>query len=266
MSQNSTTPGMELQYEAGKIVSLSLLPGYVVLSFLISYVGAWTTLELINRRTSSKGLYNWSLLAGAAVAMGGIGIWCMHFIGNRAIVLGDGSLHLQIAYGGGLTAISFFLPIVVVFMAFAAVGAHEEISLVRLGLGGTLAGLGICGMHYLGQASIKNYDCIYYVSFVIGAAIIAIVAATAALGLFFVFRATWNAAWWKRATCALILAGAVSGMHWLAAVGTQYRLRDGARATTNSSRNATTISVIVLASSSCPNSRALKLIIIVHRW
>jgi NO-binding membrane sensor protein with MHYT domain len=190
----------------------------------------------------------------------------MHFIGNRAIVLGDGSIQLQIAYGAGLTSISFFLPIIVIFMAFAAVGANEEISFVRLGLGGTLAGLGICGMHYLGQASVTNYECIYYVSYVIGAAIIAIVAATTALGIFFVFRAAWNAAWWKRAICALILAGAVSGMHWLASVGTQYRMKQGAGATTNNSRNATTISVIVLVSQICPLDNLLQLISTVYRW
>jgi NO-binding membrane sensor protein with MHYT domain len=172
----------------------------------------------------------------------------MHFIGNRAIILGDGSVALQISYSAALTAVSFFLPIVVLFMAFAAVGANEEISLVRLALGGTLAGLGVCGMHYLGQASVTNYDCQYYVAYVVGSAIIAITAATAALGIFFVFRAAWNAAWWKRGICALILAGAVSGMHWLASTGTQYRLKYGAGFTSNNSRNATTISVIILVS------------------
>ena len=207
-----------------------------------------------------------SLLLGGAISMGGIGIWCMHFIGNRAIVLGDGSIQLQIAYDAGLTAVSFFLPIVVVFMAFAAVGANEEISFVRLGLGGTLAGLGVCGMHYLGQASVTNYDCIYYVSYVIGAAIIAIVAATAALGIFFVFRATWNAAWWKRAICAVILAGAVSGMHWLASIGTQYRLKKDVAVTTSNSRNATTISVIVLVSHIYLLDNLLQLTSTVYRW
>ena len=172
----------------------------------------------------------------------------MHFIGNRAITLGNGSATPQISYNSGLTALSFFLPVIVLFMAFVAVGVNEEISLLRLALGGTLAGLGICGMHYLGQASVTNYDCVYLVSYVIGAAIIAIAAATVALGIFFVFRAAWNAAWWKRCICALILAGAVSGMHWLASTGTQYRLKKGAGSTSNNSRNATTISVIVLVS------------------
>lgn len=182
--------------------------------------------------------------------MGGIAIWCMHFIGNRAIVLGDGAVQLQIYYSAGLTTISFFLPIIVIFMAFAAVGSNEEISVVRLVLGGTLAGLGICGMHYLGQASITNYDCVYFVAFVIGAGIIAVVAATAALGIFFVFRSQWNASWWKRAICAVILASAVSGMHWVASVGTEYRLKQNSSfLTDDKSRDATTISVIILV---CP--------------
>ena len=172
----------------------------------------------------------------------------MHFIGNRAIILGNGSPVLQISYSAGLTAVSFFLPIIVIFMAFAAVGANEVVSFVRLGLGGTLAGLGVCGMHYLGQASITNYDCLYYVTYVIGAAIIAVTAASAGLAIFFVFRAAWNAAWWKRGLCAIILAGSVSGMHWLASEGTQYRLKKGVGFTSNNSRNATTISVIVLVS------------------
>jgi NO-binding membrane sensor protein with MHYT domain len=266
MLDNGTAEGIiAIQEQAGKIIPKGLIPGYVVLSFFISYLGSWTTLELINRRTSSKGLYNWylkvgfvncnyltvyrSLLIGAAMAMGGIGIWCMHFIGNRAIVLGDGSPALQISYSPGFTALSFFVPIIVLFMAFTAMGTNEELDLIRLGFGGTLAGLGACGMHYLGQAGIANYNCSYYVAFIVGAAILAVVAATAALGVFFVFRSQWTAVWWKRGICALILAGAVSGMHWLASTGTQYRLKKDAAFTPNNSRQATTISVIILVSS-----------------
>lgn len=180
--------------------------------------------------------------------MGGIGIASMHFIGNRAIILGDGAAVLQVSYSAGLTALSFFLPVLVLFIAFAAVGTNDELNLVRLFMGGTLAGLGVCGMHYIGQASIMNYDCVYKIGYVVGSVIVAIVAATVALVIFFVFRAAWNTSWWKRGICALILAGAVSGMHWLAFSGTQYRLREGAGVTLNNSRTATTISVIVLVS------------------
>jgi NO-binding membrane sensor protein with MHYT domain len=180
--------------------------------------------------------------------MGGIAIWCMHFIGNRAIILGGGEPQIQVTYAAGFTSLSFFIPILVMFVTFVAVGINEEISYARLAVGGSLAGVGICGMHYLGQASITNYDCIYTISYVIGAAIIAIAASITALGIFFIFRSAWTAAWWKRALCAFILAGAVSGMHWLASVGTKYRLKIGTGASNAETRNATTISVIVMVS------------------
>lgn len=174
----------------------------------------------------------------------------MHFVGNRAIILGNGELALQIAYNGGFTAISFFFAVIMLFMALAAMGAKDELDFVRLSLGGTLAGLGICGMHYVGQAGITNYDCIYTIVYVIGSAIIAIVSVNVSLGTFFIFRAAWKASWWKRGVCALILAGAISGMYWLALAGTQYRLKQEFSFASNNSRNATTISVIVLVSPS----------------
>lgn len=41
--------------------------------------------------------------------------------------------------------------------------------------------------------------------------ILAVVAATVALFLFFRLRAQWQDSWWKRGLCALILATAVCG-------------------------------------------------------
>ena len=183
--------------------------------------------------------------------MGGIAIWCMHYIGNRAIVLGAGQSHTQISYSAGFTALSFFIPVLVFLVTFWAVGSNESVSVMRLSLGGTLAGLGICGMHYLGQAGIANYDCIYTVAYVIGAAIIAVGASIGALGAFFLFRSSWDTSWWKRALCSVLLAGAVSGMHWLASVGTQYRLRKiGHNLPSTFTRNSPVIVVIVLVSKS----------------
>lgn len=43
----------------GEVVQKHLAPGFVALSFIVSFIGSWTTLELINRRTSTKGWYNW---------------------------------------------------------------------------------------------------------------------------------------------------------------------------------------------------------------
>lgn len=47
--------------------------GYLILSFVIGYIGSLSTLELLQLRTSTRGAYNWFLLAGSSVTMGGIG-------------------------------------------------------------------------------------------------------------------------------------------------------------------------------------------------
>jgi NO-binding membrane sensor protein with MHYT domain len=128
-----------------------------------------------------------------------------------------------------------------------SVGSDDRVSNIRVATGGTLAGLAICGMHYLGQAGISNYTCIYSAGNVVGSAVVAAAASVVALSVFFILRASWTNSWWKRALCAFILAGAVFGMHWLASVGTQYRLKQGGPSLShNISRDSTVIVVIVL--------------------
>lgn len=41
------------------VVLVTYLAGYIVLSYVISAMGCATTLELLHRRTSRSGLYNW---------------------------------------------------------------------------------------------------------------------------------------------------------------------------------------------------------------
>lgn len=235
---------------AGQSVPFHFSWGFVALSYLVSLIGAGSTLELINRRTSIKGRYNHVLLFGAAISMGGIAIWSMHYIANRAIVILDNQEELQIAYSPGITAASFFVPILVLILAFLAVSTtNDGVVWWRLVLAGTLSGSAICGMHYLGNASIRNYRCVYAAANVIGAAIIAVSASTVALALFFVFRVAWSVSWPRRVGCMAVLAGAVSGMHWCAALGTSYTLRDEARnqGGPGDSRTSTVVVVIFLA-------------------
>lgn len=111
-----------------------------------------------------------------------------------------------------------------------------------------LSGGAICGMHYLGNASISNYHCSYRPANVVGSALIAVAASTVALALFFVFRASWTNSWWKRTGCAIVLAGAVSGMHWCGAVGTTYRLMHLHSSSEMDTRNVTVIVISCLVS------------------
>jgi NO-binding membrane sensor protein with MHYT domain len=182
--------------------------------------------------------------------MGGSGIWAMHFIANRAIVLNNGDPDHQISYSPGFTALSFFLPIIVLLMAFHFLASTGNAKSLYLVLGGVLTGTAVCGMHYLGDAGIANYHCVYHVPNVVGAAIIAVAASLIALSVFFRLRETWTDVWWKRTLCGLLLASAVAGMHWTAVVGTTYQFKG----TTTSTRDATRIQTVIVCAVlvSCP--------------
>ena len=183
--------------------------------------------------------------------MGAVAIWSMHFIGNRAITMGGGLPYMQIAYSPASTAGSFFLPICVVALAFYLFSISESVTIIGTGVGGLTTGFAVCGMHYLGQQGIANYETVYEWKFVLGAAVIAVVAATIALGVFFYFKSTWTNTWWKRFSCALLLAVAVSGMHWCATVGTSYKVRAmTGEGQAGLSRRATVIVVMCLVSMS----------------
>ncbi|KAE8133309.1 hypothetical protein BDV38DRAFT_296124 [Aspergillus pseudotamarii] len=233
-------------------VGVSYLAGFIFLSYVVSMMGCTTTLELLHRRTARAGLYNWYLLLTSSVAMGGVGIWCMHFIGNRAIVLGNGEPDIQILYSMTFTGVSFVLPVVVLLAAFYAIGTSEKAGYIRIMAGGVLTGSSVCGMHYIGQLGIANYQCSYRAANVAGSAVIAVFASTTALSIFFRWRATWTDSWWRRGICGCLLAAAVSGMHWTAAVGTSYRSHDrSVKKGGQLSRTQTVIICAVLACVAC---------------
>jgi len=182
--------------------------------------------------------------------MGAVGVWCMHFIGNIAIIMDHGRAGLQIQYSPGPTTGSFLLPIVGLTIAFYILSTSESVSVLRTLIGGVLTGIAVCGMHYMSQIGLANYSASYNLAYVFGSALIAIFASTAALGIFFYFTATWTDSWLKRGLCASLLAASVSGMHWVGTVGCEYRLKSSTGYTmVGLSRQATAIVVICLVGS-----------------
>ncbi|KAF4414975.1 Signaling ykoW [Fusarium acutatum] len=214
------------------IVPQSYNAGFVILSYIVSLVGAGSSLELMSRRTGFRGLFNHLLLVSSAVTMGGVAIWCMHFTGNKAIYLADGEPEMQVAYSNGFTALSFFIPILFLLSAFLAIGTNNAISRWRVIAGGVLCGISIC-------------------AYVVGSAIIAVVASNVALFMLFVFRAMWTNSWRRRAISAAVLASAVSGMHWCAAAGTRYRFRNAESEGNEPPKAATIVVAICLTLGAC---------------
>jgi NO-binding membrane sensor protein with MHYT domain len=144
---------------------------------------------------------------------------------------------------------SFFLPIIVLFFAFWAMVLNEKVSLARVTLSGFLAGLGICGMHYVRQSGVLNYVYTYAIGNVIGSAILAVTASIVSIGMFFVWRSKWDMSWKRRGVCAAVLLMAVSSIHWLAVTGTRYHLSEyNTQVEVQTSRNDSVLIVILLVS------------------
>jgi NO-binding membrane sensor protein with MHYT domain len=121
-------------------------------------------------------------------------------------------------------------------------------------------------MHYLGQAGISNYDCVYPIPLVVGAVIIAVAASVIAVCIFFLFRLSWDTTWCRRPVCAIVFASAVSGMHWLASVGTQYRLKRSDPSLVNSVSETSTVIVVIVLVSQTHRVPMDRLTLLVCRW
>lgn len=165
---------------------------------------------------------------GCATSMGLVGIWCMHFIGNRAIILGSGEPAVQLVYNAGYTTLSVFLPIIGLTIAFSAAEFPSKSKLLHwcsLTCTGVFAGLSIVGMHYIGNFGITNYTLSYAHRFLAGSIIISIGDCMLVLILFYTLREKWISSWWKRLLCAMLLAGGVCAMHFTASTGCIYTLQ-----------------------------------------
>jgi NO-binding membrane sensor protein with MHYT domain len=144
------------------------------------------------------------LMAGA-LAIGGTGIWVMHFIG----MLGFSVSATVIRYDIPLTLFSALIAIVAAGIGLYIAGARS-VSTGRLLIGGLLTGLGVAGMHYTGMAAMNMNAVISYDPTLVVVSIgIAIVAATAALWAALHLRNTW-----ATIGAALIMGIAVSAMHY----------------------------------------------------
>jgi NO-binding membrane sensor protein with MHYT domain len=186
----------------------------------------------------------------------------MHFVGNRAIVLGDGEDEIQLYYSSTYTAVSAILPVVVIFLGLLIADKFYKNSKSPISRFLSLTVCGICGgaavteMHYLGNKGTTNYDLHLSVPHVVGAATLAVGACLISFGLFFHWSQHWMNNLWRRIVVALFLALAVSGMHWTAAAGTWYELR-GYHTGPGKERNINLIISLCLVSTLLPGSGGL---------
>lgn len=175
----------------------------VVVSWIVSAIGAFTALSAVGRARKANGGVDRFNVALAGVALGGVGIWSMHFIGMIAW-----KVDLGVGYRLFETMLSLVAAIVVSALALGYVA--QGASLKRLLVAGPLAGIGVTVMHYLGMYSMRFYGYFDWDWGTVGlSAVIAMTAATAALWLAFNTHKHWH-----RVVAAQVMATAVCTMHY----------------------------------------------------
>ena len=127
----------------------------VGLSYIVAVLGSFTALQFALgiplARTPGQ---RWGSILAAGMAMGGGAIWAMHFVAMLACSMGA-----QATYDVVLTAISVLLAVVVSSLGLAIAGS-AVFRWTNVLAGGTLMGLGVAGMHYLGMGAMLLPICL----------------------------------------------------------------------------------------------------------
>ncbi|MFG2548927.1 MHYT domain-containing protein [Streptomyces sp. NPDC048581] len=144
----------------------------------------------------------WLALGSAAI---GSGIWTMHFVAMMGFTVEETPIH----YDKPMTFASLAVAIVMVGVGIFIVG-YKGASGTALFTGGTITGLGIASMHYLGMAGMQLNGRLEYNTLTVSASVvIAMAAATAALWAAGQVRGfLWSVG------ASLVMGLAVSGMHY----------------------------------------------------
>ncbi|MFC7517226.1 EAL domain-containing protein [Herbaspirillum sp. GCM10030257] len=206
-------------------------PWLVLLSVVVAIFASYVALTLARRIAASRTSFaarTW--LAGGALAMGA-GIWAMHFIGMLAH-----RWSASITYDGALTAVSFFLAVLI---SGFALWIPTRTAMSRSGcmIGGALMGLGIATMHYLGMAAMNTGAHLHYDPPLLAASIvIAIGVAISALAITFRHGREAGSQWHKLIS-ASVMGLAISGMHYTGMLATHISAQSPAATTAASFDN-----------------------------
>lgn len=192
-------------------------PSTVALSLLIGCFASFVTLELAKRmRSPDRALARFWLFGGALTM--GTGIWSMHFVGMFAF-----DLPIALGYRGLQTVLSWVAAVGVSAVALRAAN-QGQLSKSRLVVSALVMGAGICAMHYTGMAALDMAPGIVWNWWLVGASIvIAVVASTVALLIFFWLRQVNRKRLWAyQLAAAVVMGAAITGMHYTGMAAAQF--------------------------------------------
>src|ERR1700744_5721401 len=119
-----------------------------VLAYVASCIGCFLGLRCTTRARASQGRARASWLVIAALAIGVMGIWVMHFIAMLGFTIPGQSIRYDVP----VTVLSMVIAITVVGAGLFIVG-YSSGGAGPLLLGGVAIGGGVAGMHYIGLAA-----------------------------------------------------------------------------------------------------------------
>lgn len=211
---------------------------FVASSIGLAVIGSFAALVSAIRIPNTEGAARRRWIAASAVSLGGGAIWSMHFMGMLGYHV-DGR---QLAYDIPVTVLSLLIAVGVSALGLAIVGSNPK-SAVRLVGSGVIAGIGVAAMHYSGMAAMQAGSKVTYDVKLAGASVvIAVVAALAALWLAFRVRTVAHVI-----AASVVMAIAVSGMHYTAMAATQIAKTDRPTATTGADPIVLSFPVMLIA-------------------
>jgi NO-binding membrane sensor protein with MHYT domain len=201
-----------------------------VLSYVVSCVGCFLGLRCTTRARACLGAARARWLTLAALAIGTTGIWVMHFIAMLGFAI-PGEI---IRYNVPFTILSMVIAVVVVGIGVFIVGFGRAGNGPLL-LGGTIIGLGVASMHYLGMGAVRVQASLSYNSALVAASvIIAVIAGTAALWMALRLDSVWSTF-----IASLVAGVAVNGMHYTGMAAVQAHAAPGLVVSTADTASAT---------------------------
>ena len=176
-----------------------------LLGYAMSCLGAFLGLRCVILARAYEGAARARWLTLAAVSLGAVGIWAMHFIA----MLGFSVPGEPILYNVPMTIGSMLLAVAVVGAGLFIVGFGDG-GWPRLLAGGVIIGVGVAAMHYMGMGAMSMPGSMSYSAPLVALSVlIAIVAGTAALWI-----GTWVRSIAATFGAALVMGIAVTGMHY----------------------------------------------------
>ncbi|MGW1067538.1 MHYT domain-containing protein [Streptomyces aureus] len=195
-----------------------------VAAYVMACVGSALGLRCVVRTVHHEPGWRLGWLALGASALG-CGIWTMHFIAMTGFSVAE----TPITYDIPLTVLSLAVAIVVVSAGVFIVG-HRGATRAALTVGGSITGLGVAMMHYLGMFAMQlNGELHYNVLTVTLSVIIALVAATAAL-----WAAVSVRGFLPTLGASLVMGLAVTGMHYTGMAAVSVHLHNTIHSTVES--------------------------------